>query len=86
MSTETKNNTEQKITERFPLQGTPFMAVRWEDEWMICLGDYILLRHLTSAADAENALETEMWYIIGAMAAAIMSNEEMKNIAKQQNQ
>lgn len=71
---EPKTTTPEKTVERIPLQGTPFMAVRWDSEWMLMLGDYVLLRGLPNAASVEHALETEKWHIIGALVYSLVDN------------
>lgn len=78
------NKTEQKeqTVERIELQGTPFHLVKWETEWMITLGDYVLMKGFQTAQDAEMATETQQWLLMGAFIYAMIDHYEKEKTRK----
>lgn len=74
MSTNTKKN--EKTIERINAEGTPFTLTRWDEEWLVMLGNYVLLRGYKSAQEAEMAIETESWSLLGAFIYAMIDHRE----------
>lgn len=64
----------EKTVERIPLENTPFTLTRWESEWMIMLGDYVLMRGFKTAGEAELAATTNQWTLTGAFIYAMIDH------------
>jgi len=75
---EKQENTQTII--RVNVEGTPFTVVKWENEWLVMLGDYVLLRGFISQSQATEAIEADRWTLIGAFTYAMIDNY-MKNKA-----
>lgn len=74
MQVSQENNQNTKTVEREKVEGTPFTVVRWENEWMVMLGDYVLMRGFISKSQATEAIEADKWTLIGAFVYAMIDN------------
>lgn len=64
------------LVEHKEIPGTPFMAVRHEDEWLLMLGNFVLWRNCENYGEVLRVLEDHMWEIIAGYTLAIMRSLE----------
>ena len=70
--TEIKKDENTQLVERTEITGTPFTVVKVKPkEYMLTMGNYILLNDFKSFAAAKKAINPNNWYLILSMMNAV---------------
>lgn len=61
---ENNPNKNSTLIEQEKIEGTPFMAIKQNNQWFLTLGNYRLTEGTDTLEETEDKLKTEMWELI----------------------
>lgn len=67
------------LVESEPIEGTPFRAMRYSEEWFLVWGEYKISKSVESAEAAKTLLETELWNIIAVYTVCVLEQYKKQN-------
>lgn len=74
-----KENSSKELIERIRIDGTPFTATKYGEEWHLMMGRYRLNKEpIKTYADIIEYMEIEKWNIVLMIAAIIEENPSPK--------
>lgn len=81
--TDKSNSKSKEMVEQQPIDGTPFTAVRVDEDWFLTMGKYRLTEKLKTIAECvEEAKDASWWRIMQIMNIMIKEHEENKTLER----